>query len=377
MHDKIVEAIDSIRSAKGSGNVYEQALKIIEDAYPCRRIKSLHRYMIKVEGIGGKDAAGINALLKDRRQWVDRTAMFRKQCSATIKEIVISCIFSLIMACLILYMMPSNLYDLSSSIIYQIATTLFIVGNLFVFRTTFKSTVVYLQDEDEESAKKTLRLLAWIRNYDNKAEFKKSCIQSIIFVVAILVGLFMGNALIMIFGAALAFFTVFVKRKLDLNSAKKKVRREIEKVYPDWLLELALLLQTDNMHVAISKTLDTAPLVLRYDLQKLSNDILSHPVDLAPYASFFDFLPMDLVQSSMKLLYSISEFGAVDESVQLSELVERNHTLMEQAERYRNEDKLTKVFAIKFMPMLLSSVKMLVDLMLFLFSYISLIGTMF
>lgn len=376
MHDRIVEAIDSIRNSKGSGNIYESALKIIEEAYPCRRIKSLHRYMIKVEGIGGKHEAGVNALLKDRRQWIDRTAAFRSQCSALIKEILISGIFSLIMAGIIVYMMPNDLFDLATSIVYQIATTIFVIVNLLVIRTTLKSTVVYLQDEDQVQAQKTVKTINWIRNYNPKAELRKSLKQSVIFLAVIVLGLIMGNLLISLMGLALGLFTIVIKRQLDLRSAKKRVRREIEKVYPDWLLELALLLQTDNLHVAIEKTLDSAPLVLQYDLRKLADDIIVHPVDLAPYVAFFDFLPMENVQSSMKLLYSISTFGAVDESVQISELVERNHTLMERAEKYRNDDKLSRVFSIKFIPMLSSSVKMLVDLMLFLFSYLSLIGTM-
>ena len=135
------------------------------------------------------------------------------------------------------------------------------------------------------------------------------------------------------------------------------------------------MLQTDNAHVAISKTIDSAPLVLRKDLHKLTNDLRAHPNDLAPYIAFFDFIPTEGIQSSMRLLYSIAVFGAVDESVQIAELVERNHTLMEHAERLKNEDKLSLVFSIKFIPMLSSSVKMLVDLMLFLFSYLAIIGT--
>lgn len=375
MHDKILEAIEHIRYSRADGNVYAAALKIIEDAYPCRRIKSLHRYMIKVENVGGKHDAGVKALLKDRRQWIDRTAAFRKQCSTTIKEIIISTIFSLIMAGVILYLMPSDLYDLSSSIVYQIATTIFVIVNFIVIRITLSSTVVYLKDDDEEQAKKTVKLIDWLRTYDPKKETKQYIKQSIIFMVLAVVGIVVQKAVIVIIGVVLTLFTIFIKKHLDYRSAQKRARREIEKAYPDWLLELALLLQTDNAHVAISKTIDSAPLVLRKDLHKLTNDLRAHPNDLAPYIAFFDFIPTEGVQSSMRLLYSIAVFGAVDESVQIAELVERNHTLMEHAERLKNEDKLSLVFSIKFIPMLSSSVKMLVDMMLFLFSYLAVIGT--
>lgn len=376
MHDRIIEAINSIQNAKGGGNVYGKALKIIEDAYPCRRVKALHRYMIKVEGVGGKHDSGISALLRDRRQWIDRTNHFRKECSSTIKEIIISGIFSLAMACVVVYMMPSDLYDLSSSVVYQIITTLFVLVNLWVIRVTLKSTVIYLQDSDDIHAEKTIRMINWLRNYDEGAEIVKSMKLSILFAVLVVVAFVAKSKLGVIAGLVLILYCMTLKRTLDYRRTRKQVIREIEKVYPDWLLELSLLIQTDNVHVAIQKTISTAPMILRADLQKLIIDIKNHPVDLAPYVTFFDFLPMENVQSSMKLLYSISEFGAVDESIQLSELVERNHTLMDRAEKYKNEDKLALVFSIKFLPSLASSIKMLADLMLFLFSYISIIGTL-
>ena len=375
MHDKITEAMNYIRNAPGKGNVYREALKIIEEAYPSRRIKSLHRYMIKVEGVGGKHEAGISALLKDRRLWIDRMDAFRKQCSQVVKEIIISGVFSLAMACVMVYIMPSELYDMSTSPIYQIVTTIFVMVNMLVIRATMKATVITLQDEEASQTQQVIRLIEWIRNYNPKVELNKSLKQCIIFVVVIVLGFVVKSTMVIISGAALLLYGVFLRRPMAYKSAKKRVCREIEKVYPDWLLELALLLQTDNMHVAIEKTLPTAPDILKKDLQKLADDIMSYPNDLTPYVEFFNFLPLQNVQSSMKLLYSISEFGAQDESVQLSELVERNNSLMDKAERYKNDDKIALVFTIKFIPMLSSSIKMMVDLMLFLFSYLSIIGT--
>ena len=154
-----------------------------------------------------------------------------------------------------------------------------------------------------------------------------------------------------------------------LQTDLSNIKREIEKVYPDWLLELTLLLQTDNMHVAIEKTLADAPPVLKRDLEDLADDIMVNPNDLTPYAAFFNFLNLPSVRSSMKLLYSMAEFGSTDESLQLAELVERNHILMDKAEQYKNDDKVALVFSIKFLPTLASSLKMLVDLLIFLFSY--------
>ena len=374
MHDKIVETLNYMRNSGKNGNVYEEGLKIIEEAYPCRRIKSLHRYLVKVEGVGGKHEAGVNALLKDRRLWIDRMDAFRKQASAIVKEIMISGIFSLAMACVIVYMMPAELFDLSTSIVYQIVTTIFAMVNMFVIKLTLQSTVITLQDEESMQTERTIKTINWLRTYDPKAEVIKSLKQCVVFVLIIILGFVIKNTVAIVAGLILLAYGIFLRRPMAYRSAKKRVCREIEKVYPDWLLELALLLQTDNMHVAIEKTLPTAPDIIKQDLQTLADDIMVHPTDLTPYVQFFDFLPLPNVQSSMKLLYSISEFGATDENVQLSELVERNNTLMDKAERYKNDDKISLVMTIKFIPMLSSSIKMLVDSMLFLLSYMSVIG---
>ena len=47
MHDTILEAIQFSQNAEADGNLYENTFKIIENEYPCRRIRSLHRYMMK------------------------------------------------------------------------------------------------------------------------------------------------------------------------------------------------------------------------------------------------------------------------------------------------------------------------------------------
>ena len=371
MHDKIVEAMDYIRSSGDEASVYTNALEIIENAFPCRRIKSLHRYMIKVEGVGGEHDAGIAALLKDRRLWIDRTDAFRKQCSATIKEIILATIFSTAMTCVILYMLPSDLFNIADNMVYQIVSTICIVVNFIIIRLTFKVTVISLNDLDIEEHERMAHKLEWLRNYDDKKEAKHTLVIALAIGVLALVAILSKQYLVAVVAGVVVLYVLFLHRKVTYENTKKSIAREVEKVYPDWLLELALLLQTDNMHVAIEKTLPSAPAVLKKDLEQLSDDLITHPNDLTPYASFFSFLSLPSVHSSMKLLYSIAEFGATDESLQLSELVERNNTLMDRAERMKNDDKVAIIFLIKFLPTLMCSLKMMVDLFVFLLGYMA------
>jgi hypothetical protein len=180
--------------------------------------------------------------------------------------------------------------------------------------------------------------------------------------------------LLIIGGVALIIYALFLATPIKKRSSTKAVCRAIEKVYPDWLLELALLLQTNNLHVAIEATLETAPLILKGDLNQLDKDILENPSGIEPFASFLDFLPLHNVQSSMLLLYSIFEFGQEDGNFQLMELVERNSMMMDKAEQYRNDDRLSTTFVLKFIPMGISALKLMLDLTVMLISYFGIMG---
>lgn len=376
MHDTIAAALYAAQSAPAGTNIYAEAFRVVETEYPCRRIRSLHRYMMKVEGVGGDHDAGIDALLKDRRLWVERIDGFKKEAATVLTDIYISIGFSVVLSCLVVRMMSTPLVDIPSNLFYQISSVAFLLCCAFTIQLATKGTILSLDDgEDEESSRRILKKMNWIRNYDAHKELVKALKMSAIFFVFLIVGFFIKNLAVIIFSAVAMCYAIFLKRFMDKRSAIKSVCRAIEKVYPDWLLELALLLQIDNLHVAIDKTLDAAPLILRGDLTKLNEEIIRNPNSIQPFANFFDFLPLPQVQSSMKLLYSIAEFEQKKSDTQLMELVERNSLLMDKAEKYRNDDRLSTTFIVKFIPMGISSVKLMSDLVVLLVSYMGILTT--
>lgn len=372
MHETIVKALHYSQSSNLEGNFYENILRIIEEEYPCRRIRSLHRYMIKVEGVGGNHTAGIDALLKDRRLWVERRDAYKKDSKTVLTDIFVAIAFSVILACVIVRLMETPIVSIPSSLLYQISTLLFLLSCAFTICMAVKSTILRLNDgENEANSRKTLDKIKWLRTFDAKKEFKSSFITACIFALLCIPGIFLSNPLFFIVGGSGFAYSLFLKTPLKKRRATKRVCREIEKMYPDWLLELALLLQVDNLHRAIEKTIDTAPLILKPDLMQLDNDILANPTGIEPFTSFFDFLPLPNVHSSMLLLYSITEFGKEESNHQILELIERNSLMMDKAEKYRNEDRLSITFILKFIPMGLSSIKLMCDLVIMLLSYMA------
>lgn len=376
MHDTIAAALHAAQAAPAGTNIYEEAFRVVEQEYPCRRVRSLHRYMMKVEGVGGNHDAGIDALLKDRRLWVERIDGFKKEAATVLTDIYISIGFSVGLSCLVVRMMSTPLVDIPSNLFYQISSVVFLLCCALTILLATKGTILSLNDgEDEENSRRIIVKMNWIRNYDAHKELMKSLKMAAIFVVFLIVGFIIKNIAVIVCAAVALCYAIFLKRFMDKRSAVKSVCRAIEKVYPDWLLELALLLQIDNLHVAIDKTLDAAPLILRGDLTKLNEEIIRNPNSIQPFANFFDFLPLPQVQSSMKLLYSIAEFEQKKSDTQLMELVERNSLLMDKAEKYRNDDRLSTTFVVKFIPMGISSVKLMSDLVVLLVSYMGILTT--
>jgi ABC-type multidrug transport system fused ATPase/permease subunit len=331
----------------------------------------LHRFLIKVEGVGGDHELGVNALINDRRMWLERVDDYKKEKSAVVKEIIISCLFSSIICAITMYMLPSYVGSMKH-IISRIGSTVYIIVNQFTVAQTLKHTVFYLNDtytEEEEMA--LLTKFRWFKTWDKKVETKKGLKPAIMMVFIGIVALFLGYWWMMLICVALAAFSYFVQPIMKHNGARKSITREIEKAYPDWLLELSLLLQTENLHVALEKTLDTSPRILQDDLIQLGDDIASYPTEVFPYTNFLHDINVSNIHSSMKLLYSIATYGSEEEEKQIAELVERNASLMNKAEQVKNTDRLAKVYIYKFIPMAASALKLICDMAVFLIMFIS------
>ena len=371
MKEVIEKAITHITDAQTEGNIYEEALQIIQDRYDCRRIRSLHRFLVKVEGVGGDNEIGVQALLSDRRLWLARIDDFKKEKKTTQFDIIVACAFSSVICAATMYMLPSYV-GAAKHIIARTFSTIYILVNIFTINGTLKNTIYYLNDlYTPEEEQRLLAKFRWLKSWDKATERKKGIKPAILMVAIGIVALFLGYWWMTIICLLLAFFVWFIQPLTKHNSSIKSITKEIEKAYPDWLLELSLLLQTDNLHVALEKTMDTAPLLLKDDLFELSDKIAANPTSVDPFNEFLQNLKLPSIHSSMRLLFSIANYGSDDETKQISELIERNALLMNKAEQQKNNDRMAKVTIFKFLPMGASAFKLIVDMAVFLIVFIS------
>ena len=132
--------------------------------------------------------------------------------------------------------------------------------------------------------------------------------------------------------------------------------------FPQWLMDMALLLQNNNVQVSIQKSRENAPAVLERELEDLQERILKEPEKVSSYTGFCAGFDIPETQSCMKMLYSISEAGVGSAQEQITNLLKNISEIQEQADKIQDENAAFKMRLIFSYPVAAAAVKMLIDM---------------
>lgn len=363
LRQAIENAIEHIQNATGSGDVYEEALAIIEKDFGCKRMLKIHSFLRQVEHAGGNIDESIEILLLDRNLWVDRITGLIMDKKKVKVNVTIAIGLSFVITAISLYMIPQSfgIVDMMPS---QLSTTIVFLLNGLIWYIVQKvlsgSLLAADRDTPFEELKKAYDVI--MHNKGRKKE-KTFLLIGIMFGIAGGALAYLTNPMI---GLPIVAFGVVVANqpKMIHKKYRKKLRKEVEKAFPDWLLGVSLQLQTDNVHVSIMKSIPSAPELLQEELINLQDNLEKHPDTLDPYLQFFKPLQISEIASAMKMLYGLSAFGAEDSQEQIKALVNRNTVIMDRAEKLRMEDELAGVTFAMLAPMITGTLKMVVDLAL-------------
>ena len=124
-------------------------------------------------------------------------------------------------------------------------------------------------------------------------------------------------------------------------------------------------MQGNNVQVSIEKTIEHAPGILKEELQKLSDSLKSKPDAIEPYLDFLKMFQLSSVQSSMKMLYAISESGSGDAQSQIQVLVKRNSKMLDKSEKISNEKSLAGINSIFYLPQVTVSFQTMINMVVF------------
>ncbi|MCI9527244.1 MAG: hypothetical protein HFH37_10055 [Lachnospiraceae bacterium] len=372
MHEVMGEAIQYIERGSFHYELYKEALEIIERAYPAKRLVSIHEYLRTVESNGGACDEGIELLLQDKAVWADNVMLLQEDKKAARLRAVFSLIVTMLLAVIfhMVYRSMPEQYTIVYHPLTQAVTTLYLLLNIAIFckvnRQIAKSWIVP-EDMEEEKLSSYFQMII---HYDEKKEARKSFIfAAAALAIALLTCLF--QCFIAAAVAAVAGILLLSQHKIGYRIAFDKVVREINRVFPGWLMEMALLLQGNNVQVSIEKTIEHAPIVLRSELQQLSDQLKRTPDAIEPYLEFLGTFELSAVLSSMKMLYAISESGNGDAQSQIRILVQRNSKMMDKAEKLSNEKSLAGINGIFYLPQMTVSLQTVVNMVVFMLMFLA------
>lgn len=370
MHDVIVEAIDHIKNTfSDNANPEQEAADIIEANYKSVKINTIHRFILKAEHLGGGIDNTTQLLLEDRSAWESRTETFQKEKQHR-KTLVIASIAITVLLCLVFVRMPPIMtkldgIDISHNAAVELGTiAMWFLDILLYTKTMKKLSSDWLDDGKEVNQEEIVNKYYKVINYNFKEEKMKS-IKLALLPIGLTVLFFALNIIpVAIIAGVIAVFCLF-QDKIDYSLARKAVIREINLKFPQWLTELALLLQSESSQVAIMQSAKTAPAVLQPALQKFQKELQENPKSVDPYVNFLSEFDIKQVGSAMKMLYSISAGTGGSPDEQIADIMRRNIAMLDVVEAQENSNKMASLLIYFLAPQIIGSSKLLIDMLIF------------
>lgn len=371
MYDAIQLAVDRIEDGTEDGDLYRKSFSLIEAEYPCKRLRSIHEYLKSVEENGGNNTGTIDLLLQDKAVWADNIILLQEDKRNARTKIFLSIVVTIILALIfhaVYRSMPPE-YSIVEHMVTQSVTTLYLILNILIFRKANRELAKSWIEREGTDEKRILRYYKLVTEYDEKKERKKSLMFAASFFTAAVPFLAFGKAYVSI-GLLAAGILMLNQHRFGYRTAYDVLVQEINQAFPGWLMNMALLLQANNVQVSISKTIPYAPVVLQADLKKLTERLKENPDSAEPYLEFLSMFKLSSVQSAMKMLYAISESGTGDAQTQINVLVQRNSKLLDKAEKLQNEKSLAGMNGIFYLPQVTVSFQTMVNMVVFMLVFL-------
>lgn len=393
IYDTLLESIDYIDNER-SDTLFEDAFAIIEKEYGCEKMKALHKFLIKVEKEGGAFESTLSLMMEDIQIWIQRTYIYQGRRKSTHTAILMGIIMSLIMCGVLNNYIPDNIefnrsdgtvgymsLAIYGNIIYQIVSTIFLALMIGIY--TLTQTIMqgsWLTEKGVRKDKDIAKDYKYVKYFNLKNETIRYMIWVIPMSIASAVSYFIlhQNTFAAIFAFCALYYLTFPKRKR--KSAKKRLERDLQKSFPDWVRDVSISLNTQTVQNAIILSEEKAPTVMKPAIHKLIEDFTADPVSYEPWSNFLDEYDFPEAKSAARMFYSINELSGESAKMQIDSLIKRNAKSIQEAEDKKAEDEITTLGYMVIVPMVISILKLMVDLFLLVFSFVNItdvIGQMF
>lgn len=370
LKETVIKALDHMRLTFDDSDILADGLAVIEQEYPCRRIKNIHRFMEHVEYYGGNIRHSVQLFLKDKARWEKRIRDTMQDRRKMWTEILFSVIVSLIICGMIMHF-PVMELDISTQPVTQIlAVVVIFLDDLIIQKSQKLLAPDWLELEEEKEDEFYEKKMDSFRHYDEKKDKRLSLILGIAGCAGTFGLYFFGGqwAGLAGLGITIAFFN---QHRIGRYMAKKTLEKGIICSFPVWLMDLVLLLQSENVQVALEKSMIGVPGVLKEELAMLTSRLQVSPESGEPYHLFLKDFHLPQVSSAMSMLYGFSVGNGGSDQGQVEELVGRNLDMMDRAQEIRLKNKSGAMFGLFLAPVMTASLKLFVDMGLIMMSFLS------
>ncbi len=368
LKEVLQHACDHIALTFDESEVMEDALLMIEKAYDCKRVKALHQFMLHVEYFGGDRTAAIDLMERDEARWKRRIEENQNDRRKDFREIVLSVAVSIIICGCIMYLPVMNI-DISHHLITQILSVVMVLlDELIILRGIRFLNADWIKLDSFFDGEDTRKSIEAYRKFDTKKEGRKAMLYALPAVVATAALFAFGHKWFGTLGLGISFI-LFNSHRIGHHLREKNLLKEIRSAFPVWLVDLVLLLQTENVQNAIERSREQAPRVLVADLERLGDELVVDPESSKPYHRFLKEFELPQVRTAMSMLYALSMGTAKEGEEQLMELVNHNFNLLDAAEKVRLKDKSSGMYLLFLAPVLTASLKLVVDMAMFMIAF--------
>lgn len=369
MRDVLQKSIDHMHMTFDETDVMRDSLQMIEREYTCSRMKNVHDFIVHVEIYGGTIEKPVELLLTDKKRWEQRIRGSMKERRKMFVDIVLSIAASLLICGMILYL-PVMEIDISKNIISQILTVIVVVLDDLIFTRAQKFLAINWLAEDGQTQETDAKKIEEYYRYDARKDKRLSVILAVVAATGAAAASYWGHPWM----TAIALLLVALmanQHRVGRALAKKTLVRSIKCAFPGWLMDIVLLLQSENVQVALQKSQEHVPPVLRRDLYTLVAQLEMEPESVVPYHRFLKEFQIPEVHSAMSMLFSISMGNSGRTDRQIGELIDRNMEMLDVAEKGRLRNRSSGMYLLFLAPVLTASLKLLVDMAVFMMTFLS------
>lgn len=373
MKDMICQAIVYLEEgyAGTEKGLLREALDIIEKPYECTKLHTVHNLLISSEDYGGDTEKSIQLLLADIEIWKRRGYCLQAEKKQSHTDNIVSIVVATILCAVALYVLEgmNNIFPQASTesnifqiMLIQVSSLLFIIFMVCVLvRSTKNLTSNWLKNEGIHNEEYILNSYQTVMSYNDAKENRKSRLFAIPFLIGGIAAFLFRYQIVGIVCILLAAF-MLLQHKIGYKLAKKDINNELYIALPEWLMEITLLLQNNNVQISLVKSISGSPAILKSELQALTERLSVEPDKLRSYTDFCKQFDIPEAQSCMKMLHAISESGTGNADIQIANLIQRVNEMQDMADQIKNQSIAFKTKMVFSYPILGATIKLLIDL---------------